>query len=85
VCHLTGWSRDPWIFGAYSAALPDHHALKEDLARPLGPRVHCAGEATVGDDFATAHGAWNSRLRAAGAMVRALGGAAGAGGAAAAS
>jgi len=61
----TAWGRDPWIAGAYSAARPGRHAQRTVLARPVDGRLFFAGEATVNDCFATAHGAWLSGLRAA--------------------
>jgi monoamine oxidase len=67
----TGWSRDPWIGGAYSVARPGHGDARGVLARPVGDRVFIAGEATSVDAFSTAQGA-NQRGVAAGAAARAI-------------
>lgn len=69
---VTAWSRDIWSQGAYSAAVPGGHHQRDELARPLSPRVHFAGEATEPQDFATAHGAWQSGIRAATAVAAEL-------------
>jgi monoamine oxidase len=39
--------------------------MRDDLAAPLGGRVFFAGEATMRNDFSSAHGAWLSGQRAA--------------------
>src|SRR5690606_41422983 len=43
----SAWSSDPWIAGAYSAALPGKAHLRPDLARPVGDSLFFAGEATA--------------------------------------
>jgi monoamine oxidase len=60
----TGWSRDPWIRGAYSVARPGHGDARRVLARPVGDRIIMAGEAVSPDAFSTAHGAYQSGLAA---------------------
>jgi len=60
----TSWCRTDWIGGSYSHALPGHAAAREVLARPIDDRLFFAGEATHPSDFSTAHGAWESGLRA---------------------
>ncbi|MGN8049085.1 flavin monoamine oxidase family protein [Curtobacterium sp. 22159] len=67
---VTAWQDDPWSRGSYAHMLPgsttrDH----DDLARPIGGRVHLAGEATWTDDPATVAGALSSGHRAAVAVL----------------
>ncbi|QLF70244.1 FAD-dependent oxidoreductase [Peteryoungia desertarenae] len=60
------WTRDPSSLGAYS--YPAVGALPSDfdaLARPVGSRLHFAGEHTSTEHFGTVHGAHSSGLRAA--------------------
>jgi monoamine oxidase len=61
----SNWSQVPHIGGAYSYALPGHAAARNWLARPFDGRVFFAGEATSESDFTTAHGAYDSGVRAA--------------------
>jgi monoamine oxidase len=61
----TAWARDPWAMGSYSHALPGHVADRELLAAPIDGRLFFAGEATHPHFFSTAHGAWESGVRAA--------------------
>ncbi|MBY5561347.1 flavin monoamine oxidase family protein [Rhizobium leguminosarum] len=61
----SSWCRTDWIGGSYSHALPGHAGARAVLARPVGDRLFFAGEATHQSDFSTAHGAWESGLRAA--------------------
>lgn len=61
----SNWSRMTYIGGAYSHALPGHAAARQELARPFEQRVFFAGEATNAFDFSTAHGAYDSGVRAA--------------------
>ncbi len=68
----SGWSKMTYIGGAYSHALPGHAAARADLARPFEERIFFAGEATHRHDFSTAHGAYESGLRAAGEVTAAL-------------
>jgi monoamine oxidase len=68
----TAWRHDPFARGSYSAARPGMHAQREALARAVTPRLQFAGEATVRADFATAHGAWQSGVRAAEAVLAEL-------------
>lgn len=62
---VTGWSRDRWTRGGYSAARPGHAHRRRDLMAALGERVYFAGEATSTAAFATVHGAWLSGYDAA--------------------
>jgi monoamine oxidase len=68
----SGWSRMTFVGGAYSHALPGHAAARSELARPFEQRLFFAGEATHRYDFSTAHGAYDSGLRAAGEAIAAL-------------
>jgi monoamine oxidase len=68
----TSWSRTAHIGGAYSYALPGHAAARTDLALPFEQRLFFAGEATHPCDFSTAHGAYDSGVRAAEEAIAAL-------------
>ena len=59
------WCRTDWIGGSYSHALPGHAGARSVLAQPIDDRLFFAGEATHATDFSTAHGAWQSGIRAA--------------------
>ncbi|NTJ11518.1 flavin monoamine oxidase family protein [Rhizobium lusitanum] len=59
------WTRAPSIGGAYSHALPGSAGARRSLARDFDQRIFFAGEATDLADFSTAHGAYNSGIRAA--------------------
>ena len=61
----TAWSRMASIGGAYSCALPGQAKARARLALPFEDRLFFAGEATHPFDFTTAHGAYDSGLRAA--------------------
>ena len=67
------WWTDPYARGAYSVTRPGgSQAARAALARPLGPRLHMAGEATVSDYPATVHGALLSGQRAARRLLQTL-------------
>jgi monoamine oxidase len=68
----SGWSRMTFVGGAYSHALPGHAAARGELARPFENRLFFAGEATHHHDFSTAHGAYESGVRAAQEAIAAL-------------
>jgi monoamine oxidase len=68
----SSWSRMTHIGGAYSYALPGHAAARGDLARPFEQRLFFAGEATHVHDYSTAHGAYDSGVRAAEEAIAAL-------------
>ena len=68
----TAWAADPWTLGAYSHALPGCADMREVLALPVDNRLFFAGEATSPAAYSTAHGAWESGLRAAGEALAAL-------------
>lgn len=62
----SGWSRDPWARGSYSAnAVGSTRQDRLALAAPLEGRVFWAGEATEPDHHSTVHGAVLSGRRAA--------------------
>jgi len=66
VRHLvTAWRSDPWIKGAYSAARPGCAGQRARLAEAVDGRLFFAGEATSGEFFSTAHGAYLTGIRAA--------------------
>jgi monoamine oxidase len=69
----SNWGRMTSVGGAYSHALPSHATARKDLALPFEQRLFFAGEATHTDDFSTAHGAYDSGLRAAEEAIAALG------------
>jgi hypothetical protein len=48
-----------------AARCPGHAAARQVLARPFDDRLFFAGEATHRFDFSTAHGAYDSGVRAA--------------------
>jgi monoamine oxidase len=68
----SNWSRMTRIGGAYSHALPGHATARQVLARPFEQRLFFAGEATNTFDFSTAHGAYDSGVRAAEEAMEAL-------------
>ena len=61
----SNWAGTASIGGAYSHALPGQADARTVLARPLDGRLFFAGEATHVTDFSTAHGAYESGVRAA--------------------
>lgn len=68
----TLWGSDPFVRGAYSAALPGKAHLRADLARPLKDVLFFAGEAASVGSFSTVHGARRTGVDAAQAAARAL-------------
>lgn len=66
------WQRVPSIGGGYSHALPGQADARIALARPFDDRLFFAGEATHQSDFSTAHGAYQSGVRAAEEAMHAL-------------
>lgn len=68
----SNWGRMTRVGGAYSHALPGHAAARKDLAVPFEQRLFFAGEATHPFDFSTAHGAYESGVRAAEEAIAAL-------------
>ncbi len=70
---VTAWRGDPWVQGAYSAAVPGGSRQRAALARPIDGRLFFAGEATSPDFFSTCHGAYLSGIDAAKAAAATLG------------
>jgi monoamine oxidase len=68
----SNWSRHAEIGGAYSSALPGRSGARSLLAKAWKERLFFAGEATSSEDFATAHGAHASGVRAANEAITAL-------------
>jgi monoamine oxidase len=68
----TAWASDPWARGGYSHALPGHAGDRAVLAAPVDGRLFFAGEATSTHGFSTAHGAYESGVRAADEVLAGL-------------
>ena len=68
----SNWGRMTFVGGAYSHALPGNATARRDLALPLEQRLFFAGEATHTCGFSTAHGAYDSGVRAAEETIAAL-------------
>ncbi len=63
---ITRWGLDPFARGSYSFnALGSTPSMRDHLAAPLESRLYFAGEATSRASFGTAHGAYQSGIRAA--------------------
>jgi monoamine oxidase len=63
---ISRWATDPFSQGSYSFnALGSTPKMRKVLAAPIGRVLYFAGEATEGDYFGTAHGAYLSGLRVA--------------------
>lgn len=65
----SAWGRENWVLGSYSHALPGQHNVRKVLATPVDPRIRFAGEACSEGEFSTAHGAHNSGVAAAKALL----------------
>jgi monoamine oxidase len=70
---VTRWASEPYIRGAYSAAIPGLAGRRQDLARPIADRLFFAGEATSSEFFTTCHGARETGIAAAHEAAAALG------------
>jgi monoamine oxidase len=70
---VPNWTRMDYVGGAYSYALPGCADARKILARAFDQQLFFAGEATHRDAFSTAHGAYQSGLRAADEAIAALG------------
>jgi monoamine oxidase len=66
----TGWNQDDLTCGTYSAPLPGHADARSALGRPLEGRLFFAGEAISIVWAGDAHGACQSGIDAAEAMLR---------------
>ena len=69
---VSNWTRMDSIEGGYSYALPGKVEARITLARPFDGRLFFAGEATNRHDFSTAHGAYQSGVRAADEVIAAV-------------
>ncbi|HEX7005877.1 MAG TPA: NAD(P)/FAD-dependent oxidoreductase [Alphaproteobacteria bacterium] len=69
----SAWGEARWFGGSYSYARPGEAARRRELAAPWQERLFFAGEATHRTDFSTAHGAYESGVRAAEEAIAALG------------
>jgi monoamine oxidase len=58
--HLTGWGENPWVLGAYAAAIPSHYGARAELAKPLADRLFFAGEAVAAPYMMLCSGAYKS-------------------------
>jgi monoamine oxidase len=61
----TSWALDPLSGGSYSYARPGHADARQKLAQSVDDRLFFAGEACSAHDFSTAHGAYETGVRAA--------------------
>ncbi len=69
---LTDWGREAHIGGAYAYAVPGSAGARARLAEPVDGRLFFAGEATHASRFTTAHGAYETGVAAAEAILSAL-------------
>ncbi len=68
---ISRWGLDPYSRGSYS--YPRVGSTEQDieaLAKPVSQRVFFAGEATSKDDYGTVHGAYQSGIDAAKAIIK---------------
>lgn len=65
------WGRQLFSLGSYSHALPGHAKARAILAADIDGRLFFAGEACSAQDFSTAHGAFQTGLAAARAVLNA--------------
>lgn len=68
---LSAWHDDPFVRGAYSYAEVGCAGAREKLAQPVDDRLFFAGEACSVGGFATAHGAFQTGVHAARALLAA--------------
>lgn len=68
----SAWGATRWIEGGYSHALPGRANQRAVLAAPVDDRIFFAGEACSATDFSTAHGALETGLAAARAVLATL-------------
>lgn len=64
------WAHDSFARGSYSHALPGQAHQRAVLAAPVEDRIFFAGEATSPHFFSTAHGAYETGVRAAREVLR---------------
>jgi monoamine oxidase len=65
------WAADPYARGSYSYAVPGAADERAVLAETIDARLYFAGEATSPHDFSTAHGAYETGVSAAEAIIAA--------------
>lgn len=65
----SAWGRETYVLGGYSHARPGQHAARAVLRAGVDPRIRFAGEATSDGEFSTAHGAYNTGVAAAKALL----------------
>ena len=63
------WRHEPFIHGSYSHATIGHAGQRQVLAEPVDGRLFFAGEACHATDFSTAHGAYETGIAAAAAIL----------------
>lgn len=66
---VTRWRREPHIGGSYSHARIGCIAQRARLAEPVENRIFFAGEACSLQDFSTAHGAYQTGMNGAAAIL----------------
>jgi monoamine oxidase len=69
----TRWRNEPHIHGSYSHAHIGAAPQRAELAAPVDDRLFFAGEACSKHDFSTAHGAYETGVAAAEALIGTLG------------
>jgi monoamine oxidase len=67
--HATHWRGQAYIHGSYSHARVGHAGARAILATPVDDRLFFAGEACSRHDFSTAHGAYQTGIDAAAAIL----------------
>jgi monoamine oxidase len=72
--HATRWNSDPYVLGAWSAAVPGSQFARQQLMDVIADDVWYAGEAAHETLWGTVGGAWESGERAADAVLHRLGG-----------
>ncbi len=70
--HFVDWGADPWSKMGYSFVPPGGVGLRDALAAPVADVLFFAGEATDRVRPQTVHGAFDSGMRAAGELSKAL-------------
>jgi monoamine oxidase len=65
----TRWRHEPYIGGSYSHARIGQAGQRAVLAGPVDRRIYFAGEACHPSDFSTAHGAYETGVAAARAVI----------------
>jgi monoamine oxidase len=67
--HATHWRGQAYIHGSYSHARIGHAGARAILATPVDDRLFFVGEACSRRDFSTAHGAYQTGIAAAAAIL----------------